>query len=196
MLLANGGIGMEDNIVLATNLVYGNIGRDDHVIFSEHNPSLYKQQNDPPILSTAGKLVVAQLAFVILLVLISAGRRFGTVHPLPEQSERRRGWELVKAMAGLYRKAEARHVALTAVYQAFRREMFSKFGVDFTAKPNDAADSILRAKQVDKARLMSLLARCDQIQNGEKPSDNEAIMLTRSIEEFRRELGIARSTDN
>jgi hypothetical protein len=99
-------------------------------------------------------------------------------------------------MAGLYRRAGARELAMTAIYQSFWRELIMKFGVTPSASPEDAAQTIFRAVNTDKARLGALLSRCEQVAEGKKISDGEALMLAESIEDFRRELGIARSTND
>ena len=85
---------------------------------------------------------------------------------------------------------------MKAIYASFRRELIVKFGVSPDASPDDAAETVFRARQVDKARLTALLSRCENIAKGQETSDSEVISLTKSIEEFRRELGIARSTKN
>ena len=189
LMLANSMIREEDNVVLLTNLVYERAGKNGLTLFIERGRTAFRRGGPPPALGPAGKLALAQLAFTSLLVLISAGRRFGAVHPLPERFERRRGWEFVRAAAGLYRRAEAREVALAAIYQSFRRELAARFGISPSAAPAEAAEAVLRARQVDRARLTALLARCDRVASGQKTSDGEMIALVRSIEEFREELG-------
>ena len=190
LILANSMIREEDNVVLLTNVVYENAGESGLILFVEPEVFLAGEKKAAPAIGRAGKLALAQLAFTVLLVLISAGWRFGAVHPLPERTEKRRAWEFVRAMAGLYRRAEAREAALGAVYQSFRRQLHTRFGVSADAAPAAAAQAVLRARPVDLAQLTALLSRCDQIAAGRKTSDDEMIALTRSIEEFRSELGV------
>jgi hypothetical protein len=195
--LSNSMIGEEDNSVLLTNLVYEHAPQDSRVLFAEYDEILARREGSaPPVLGRGGKLALAQVLFAALFILISAGRRFGAIHPLPERVGQRRGWEFVRAMAGLYRRAEAREAALTAIHRSFRRELALRFGVADSATPGQAAETILRARQADRARLTALLSRCDQIAAGSKTSDAEIVALSRTIEECRRELGIARSTND
>lgn len=197
LFFSNLGIREKDNVVLAVNFVYENANKGDLVLFAEYKPQEMQGEKLPPLLGRGGILSLALIGFVALLLLISHAQRFGAIHPLPEREEKRRGWELVRAMAGLYRRAEAREVALSSVYQSFWRELVTKFGVAPSASADDAANTILRSEQVDCARLAALLSRCKRIADeGEKISDGEALMLAKSIEEFRRELGIARPTNN
>lgn len=196
LLVANSQIRDVDNVVLITNLVYENAGENDGVFFWEYDPLAGFKNEPPPLLDLGGWLALGELTLVTLLILISIGRRFGAIHPLPEWVEQPRGWELVRAMAGLYHRAEARGIAMKAIYASFRRELIVKFGVSPDASPDDAAETVFRARQVDKARLTALLSRCENIAKGQETSDSEVISLTKSIEEFRRELGIARSTKN
>ena len=197
-MFANSGIGTEDNFVLFSNLVYENAGKGDRVLFLEWDKIMADEiENESPLLARSGALALGELLVVVLVLLVSASRRFGTAHPLPETVERRKGAEFVVAMAGLYRRAQAREAALTSVYESFRRELVVKFGVSPEAGPVEAADTVLRARQIDREKLIALLERCDGAAHGrEKLADGDVVALTRTIEEFRRELGIARSTDD
>lgn len=192
LIFANANIKRRDNVVLVTNLIYGNAGRNDRVLFSEYisDPS---SASLPPMLGIGGKLALFNLLLVALLVMISAGRRFGQIHPLADTKEKRRGWELIRAMAGLYQRAHARQHALATIYSSFRRELVIKFGVAQHATPNDVVETVLRFAPADKSKLESVIKRCERVIGGYEVSDGEAISLTGSIEELRRELGIARS---
>jgi hypothetical protein len=145
------------------------------------------------VVGRGGRLALYGILFVVLMVVLSASRRFGAIHPLLEKEDRPRGWEFVRAMAGLYKRAEAREVAVQTVYKSFRRELSSIFGVSPDASPEDASEIILRTRQMDRARLTSLLHRCDDLYSDHKLTDHEAIGLLKLIEECRRELGIART---
>lgn len=195
LLFANSIIREEDNVVLVTNLVYRNAGKGDLVLFAEYDRILANSDRPKSPLGLPGKLVLAQITFAVVVLLLSAGHRFGGIHPLPEKEQRMRGWEFVRAVAGLYQRAEAREVALASVYRSFRRELILRFGVSPTATPAEAAEAILRSREVDRARLTALMTRCDRVAGGEKISDGEAIALCWTIEECRKELGIARTGD-
>lgn len=192
MIFSNERMKMADNVVLVTNFVYENVGRNDRVLFSEYTPRAIDQP--PPMLGVGGKLAMVNLAFVVLLVLISSGRRFGQVHPLPESTERRRGWELIKAMAGLYQRAQAKEYALATIYNSFRRELVVKFGVLPYATPTAVVETVARFVKVDKSKLESVIKGCERVAGGYSISEGEAMVLIGSIEELRRELGIVRST--
>ncbi|MEN6372765.1 MAG: DUF4350 domain-containing protein [Armatimonadota bacterium] len=193
MIFANANIKKTDNIVLATNMIYENAGKNDRVLFSEYKSDPLSDEEMPPMLGIGGKLVLFNLLLVVLLVMISAGRRFGEIHPLKEAKEQRRGWELVRAMAGLYYRANARQHAFAAIYSSFRRELVMKFGVKQHEPPNEVVEAVLRFASVDKSKLESVIKRCERVMGGYEVSDSETILLIRSIEELRRELGIARS---
>lgn len=196
-MLANSGIRGEDNFVLISNLVYENAGRGDRVLFAEWSRMPDAAGKDTgPLLGRAGRLAYGWFIAVVLIALLSSARRFGAVHPLKGREERRKGAEFVQAIAGLYRRAEARDAAFSAIYQEFRREIFLRFGVSPEAKPSEAADAVLRARNIDAARLAALLERCEGVTGGSELSDHDAVELVRAIEDFRRELGIARSRDN
>lgn len=192
-LISNSGLRKADNVVFATNLVYANTSDHDLVVFLEpDNAGATGDKRPPEVLDLGGKLSFSLLGLVILMVLISAGTRFGEIHPLIDKSEKKRAWELVGAMAGLYMRAEAREAALVFVFRAFMRELVTRYGVPPSASPEEAAETVLRARDVDRARLLSLIQRCKDIECGRKADDLEVLKLAKSIEQLRRELGIAR----
>lgn len=195
-IFANSRIREEDNVVLVTNLIYRNAAKDDLILFAEYNKIVRHSERSKPIFGTAGKLALAQIGFAIVVLLFSVGRRFGAIHPLSESERRPRGWEFVRAIAALYSRAEAREVALGSIYRSFRMELMLKFGAPDDATPEQAADAVIRSREIDRARLVALLARCEQVTHAEKITDGEAIALAGAIEECRRELGIARREIN
>lgn len=193
MLLSNSEIREQDNVVLVTNMVDTNAAPGDKVLFIEYGEIIASRGiSAMGVIGRGGRLAVFEILLVVLLVVISASRRFGAIHPLAEKEERPRGWEFVRAMAGLYRRAEAREVAVGSVYKSFRRDLSAVFGVSPDASPEDASETVLRTRQMDRARLTSLLHKCNELSK-QKLTDHEAIGLLKTIEECRRELGIART---
>jgi hypothetical protein len=165
MIFSNSSIRKEDNVVLATNLIYENAGRNDTVLFSEYK-SDPMNDDTPPVLGTGGKLALLEVAFVVLLIIISSAKRFGQIHPLKESVEKRKGWELIRAVAGLYQRANAREHALVTIYGSFRRELVIKYGVSPHATPNDVIETVTRFAQVDKSKLESTIKRCERVAGG------------------------------
>lgn len=194
LMLANSGIRNEDNVVLITNMVYANAGAGGRVLFAEYDQILSKK--DVSVLSVIGRggqLALGVVCLVALITALSCSRRFGTIHPLKEKEDRPRGWEFVRATAGLYRRAQAREASVGSVYRSFRRELATTFGVNPSTDPQLAAEMILKARQIDKARVAAVMQKCELVLKGHNLTDHEAFLILRTIEECRRELGIART---
>ncbi len=194
-LFQNCDIDKKDNVVLITNVVCAN-AHGGRVVFCEDLPKASPRETSNRLpFTTTGWIVLSQILFAVLLVLISAGKRFGAIHPLIETTKRRRSWELVRAMAELLRRAEAKEAAFISIYRDFRRELTYAFGVAPDADPETAVNVISAAYNTRKAQLSALLVRGEEIVQGGKSSESEVLKLIDSIEKLRRELEIARPTN-
>src|SRR6266498_940535 len=118
-IVANGGIGLKDNLRLTLNLLSASNGL---IAFDEFHQGRAVTRNafvnyfaGTPVLAICGQLVL-----LILLVLWTRGRRFARPLPLPHV-DRRSSLEFVASMAELQQRAGAFDLAIENIYSRTRR---------------------------------------------------------------------------
>src|SRR6185295_5532393 len=118
-IVANGGIGLQDNLKLMTNVLAVSEGL---IAFDEFHQGYGTSQNafvgyfeGTPVLAICGQIV-----FLILLMLWTRGRRFARPLPLA-QTDRRSSLEFVASMAELQERARAYDLAIENIYSRTRR---------------------------------------------------------------------------
>src|SRR6185503_5254756 len=118
-IVANGGIGLKDNLRLTTNILAVSEGL---VAFDEFHQGHGTSRNPfvgyfegTPVLAICG-----QIGLLILLMLWTRGRRFARPLPLV-QPDRRSSLEFVASMAELQQRARAYDLAIENIYSRTRR---------------------------------------------------------------------------
>jgi hypothetical protein len=130
--------------------------------------------------------MLAQGAFIILLIIYSRARRFA--RPLPLSRERRTTTlEFVGSMATIARLARASDLAMQNIYSEFRRRLCRFSNLSSSVETAKLARAVAVRAGLDERDLKLLLLKCEQVAHGEHVSDSEMLQLVsrvRSVEEL------------
>jgi hypothetical protein len=187
-IITNGGIGLKDNLKLATNLLAVS---DGLIAFDEfhqghgatHNAFVGYFQGTP-VLAICGQIVL-----VILLMLWTRGRRFARALPLP-QVDRRSSLEFVASMAELQQRARAYDLAIENIYSRTRRVLARYAGVDYNSSRRVIAERIAARSTVKAHQLDALMRQAEEAINGGGISERQSIQLVKSLREIETTLGL------
>lgn len=187
-IVANAGLGLADNLLLARNLVVVN---DGLIAFDEFHQGRAASQNHlaayfagTPVLPIA-----AQLGLIILAVLWTRSRRFGRSLPLV-QPDRRSKLEYVASMAELQQRSRAYDLAIENIYQRTRRALARYAGLDGTASYKTIAQRVAARSKLDQHQLETVMGRCEDAINGDPTSAKQALTLVGRLREIEDTLGI------
>ena len=187
-IVANGGIGLKDNLTLATNLLAvpgGLIAFDEfHQGHGTTHNELVSYFEGTPVLAIAGQIV-----FLILLMLWTRGRRFARPLPLP-QVDRRSSLEFVASMAELQQRARAYDLAIENIYSRLRRVLARYAGVDYNSPRREIAERIASRSTIKAHELETLMRQSEDAINGNKISEKQSIHLVKRLREIEATLGL------
>ncbi|CAN5260147.1 DUF4350 domain-containing protein [soil metagenome] len=191
-IVANGGISLADNAILAINLVDAGQGI---IAFDEYHQG-YGTDSNRFLQFFAGTPVVAiffQAMLLIGLAFLSNSRRFA--RPVPEPGpDRLSKLEYVAAMAELQRRTKAYDLAIENIYSEFRRRAARLLGVDNKTIPtNELASQIAHRVGSDQYEIGAALVKCEEIIRGEPTNRSEAVALTAKIRDIESKLGLSRA---
>jgi hypothetical protein len=187
-MVANGGIGLRDNLQLAINLLTTDGGR---IAFDEFHQG-HGATHNPWVNYFAGTPVLAlcaQLALLILLLLWTRGRRFARPLPLP-QVDRRSNLEFVASMAELQQRARAYDLAIENIYSRLRRVLARFAGVDYNSSRKLIAEGIALRAPVSATDVERLMRQSEDAINGEPITERQSLQLVRSLRELESTLGL------
>lgn len=195
-VVANGGIVLKDNLVLAINML-GGPQTSGLIAFDEYHQGRGITQNafasyfaGTPVLPIAGQLVL-----LVLVVLWTNGRRFARPLPLP-QVDRRSSLEFVASMAELQERSRAYDLAIENIYTRTRRVLARHAGVDYNSSRSEIAQRIAERSTIDRNKLETLMRQCEEAINGEPITSRQSIHLVKRLREVERFLGLGmRSRD-
>ena len=193
-MVANAGIGLNDNLQLAINTI---AGREGLIAFDEYHQGRGINQNaiagyfaGTPVIALA-----AQVALIVLLILWSKARRFGRALPLP-QVDRRSSLEFVASMAELQERSKAYDLAIENIYTRTRRVLARYAGLNYNSSRSEIASSIAARSNIDAHKLETLMRQCEETINGEPINWRRSVDLVRRLREVERQLGLGmRSRD-
>ena len=187
-IVANGGIGLQDNLKLTTNVLAVS---DGLVAFDEFHQGHGTSRNPfvgyfegTPVLAICGQIV-----FLVLLVLWTRGRRFARPLPLV-QADRRSSLEFVASMAELQQRARAYDLAIENIYSRTRRVLARYAGVDYNSPRRLIAERIAARSTIKAHQLDSLMSQAEEAINGGAISERQSIQLVKRLREVEITLGL------
>ena len=187
-IVANGGIGLKDNLQLAINLLSTSEGL---IAFDEFHQGRGVTHNafvsyfaGTPVLAIGG-----QLLLLVLLVLWTRGRRFARPLPLP-QVDRRSSLEFVASMAELQQRARAFDLAIENIYSRTRRVLARYAGVDYNSSRREIAQRIAARSTLAAHQIETLMRQSEEAINGEAISERQSIQLVKRLRELEGTLGL------
>jgi len=190
----NGHLARNDNARFLVALVAAHaVPASRRVAFDEFRQGYQTADTFWDAIGRPGQRVAWQLLLLVLLLVYSAGRRFGLPRPLPAPP--RTSSEYVASLADLYRRAGAGDAALEGVYLSFWRDLCRAAGLPYDAPTNEVVSHAARTLATgDKAAVEERLRRVvnefeTKIEAG-RVRDNELAPLARELEALRKELGI------
>lgn len=190
-IVANNGIKLADNVVLALNLFADRPA--GKIAFDEFHHGYGSRSSRGGVLAyfrgTPVPWILAQVALIAALVVYTYGRRFARAIPL-KREQRTTNLEFVSSMANITRLASASDLAMQNIYGEFRKRLCR-----FSSLPPNADDARLAAAAARRARieqgeLEGLLARCEALTRGEQTSDAELLKLVTRIREIETQIGL------
>jgi hypothetical protein len=187
-IVANAGIGLKDNLQLAINLLSTSEGL---IAFDEFHQGRAATHNEfvsyfegTPVLAICG-----QLAFLILLMIWTRGRRFARPLPLP-QVDRRSSLEFVASMAELQQRARAFDLAIENIYSRTRRVLARYAGVDYNSPRTEIAARIAARSSLSAHQVETLMRQSEEAINGGAISERQSIQLVKRLREMEGALGL------
>ena len=182
-----------DNARFITDLIRTYAGAGGRVGFDEYHQGFQEADNFWDAVGRPGQLAAWQLLGLTLLIVYSAGRRFGLPRPLPASS--RVSSEYVASLADLYRRAGAADAALEGVYLSFWRDLCRAVALSYDAPTDEVVRRAARTLGTgDKAdlerRLHAIVGACEAKIDEGKVRDRDLLPLARDLEAMRKELGL------
>ena len=189
-IIANGGILLKDNLILAVNML-GGPQTSGLIAFDEYHQGRGITRNafasyfaGTPVLPIAGQLVL-----LVLVVLWTNGRRFGRPLPLA-RVDRRSSLEFVASMAELQERSRAFDLAIENIYTRIRRVLARHAGVNYNSSRSEIAQRIAQRSTIDQNELETLMRKCEEAINGEPINARQSMHLVRRLREIERDLGL------
>lgn len=187
-IVANGGIGLKDNLRLTLNLLSASNGL---IAFDEFHQGRAVAHNafvnyfaGTPVLAICGQLVL-----LILLVLWTRGRRFARPLPLPHV-DRRSSLEFVASMAELQQRARAFDLAIENIYSRTRRVLARYAGVDYNSPRAEIAERIAARSTLSAHQVETLMRQSEEAINGAAITERQSIQLVKRLREVETTLGL------
>lgn len=187
-IVANGGIGLSDNLQLAINMVSA---ADGMIAFDEFHQGRGITRNafasyfaGTPVLAICG-----QIALLVLVVLWTRGRRFARPLPLA-RVDRRSSLEFVASMAELQQRAKAFDLAIENVYSRTRRILARYAGVDYNSPRSEIAARVASRSSLEAHQVETVMRQAEEAINGGAISERQSIHLVRRLREIESALGL------
>ena len=187
-IVANGGIGLKDNVQLAINLLSSS---DGVIAFDEFHQGRGVTHNafasyfaGTPVLAIGGQIVL-----LILLMLWTRGRRFARPLPLPVV-DRRSSLEVVASMAELQQRAKAFDLAIENIYSRTRRVLARYAGLDYNSPRSEIAKRVADRSTLNVHQLETLMRQSEEAINGGAISERQSIQLVKRLREVEGSLGL------
>ncbi len=187
-IVTNVGLGLQDNLQLATNVLASSGGL---IAFDEFHQGRGATSNEfvsyfagTPVLAIGGQIIL-----VILLIVWTRGRRFARPLPLP-QVDRRSSLEFVASMAELQQRAHAYDLAIENIYARTRRVLASYAGMDYNSPRAEIAERVALRSTMTAHQIETLMRQAEDAINGGEISERKTIHLVRRLRELEISLGL------
>ncbi len=182
-LMSNAAIGQAQNLEFLLNAAGAKGGRirwDEY--YHGYQGSLWTYMGRTPV-----PWGLAQVAVVLLAVVLTFGRRHGPVMP-PHTETRLSPVEFVETLGGLYHRARASGQAVGIAYRRFRYLLAKRLGLSPTTpveQMHNAARDRLGAKYPG---LYEAMLKCDRLERNPELEDNDpaALRLVQALEHYAR----------
>jgi hypothetical protein len=187
-IFSNNGVSQKDNFQLAINMLTSGGGL---IAFDEFHQGRGTMQN-PFVGYFAGTPVLAfcgQLAFLVVLVLWTRGRRFARPLPLPHV-DRRSTLEFVASMAEVQQRARAYDLAIENIYTRTRRVLARYAGLDYNSPRSEIARRVAARSTIDARQLEVVMRQCEEAINGQHVGARQSIHLVTRLREIEATLGL------
>jgi hypothetical protein len=187
-VIANGGIGLKDNLLLDVNVLTNSGGL---IAFDEYHQGRGVTSN-PIATYFAGTPVLsigAQIVLLVVMILWTKSRRFARPLPLPAV-DRRSSLEFVASMAELQERSKAYDLALENIYMRTRRALARYAAVDYNSPRSMIASRVASRSSLDAHRVEVLMRQCEEVINGLSISWRQCLDLVRRLRELERSLGL------
>ncbi len=191
-LVANGGIGLRDNLQLALNVLGASRADPESLIaFDEFHQGRMTASNPfvgyfagTPVLAIAGQVIL-----LVILILWTRGRRFARPVPLPFV-DRRSSLEFVASMAELQQRARAYDLAIENIYSRTRRVLARYAGVDYNSPRREIAAGVASRSTLSAHQVETLMKQSEEAINGGGISERQSIQLVKRLREIENTLGL------
>ena len=187
-IVANSGISLNDNLLLAINVVGGEGGL---IAFDEYHQGRGLTSN-PFASYFAGTPIIAiavQLVILIVFVLWTRGRRFARALPL-SQVDRRSSLEFVASMSELQERSRAYDLAIENIYSRTRRALARHAAVEYNSSRALIASRVAMRSTLDAKELETLMRQCEEVINGAQINWKQSLDLVRRLREVESALGL------
>ena len=138
--------------------------------------------------------VAAQIAFGLLLILVTYSRRYGTIRE-PGKVSRLSPLEFVDTLGSLYKTAHAGSAAVRVAYQRTRFQMTRQLGLPGNAMPAEIARGAARMLGWDEEQLLGSLLQAERDSRAIGLSDAEALALVQELHDYAERLETRRAPE-
>lgn len=138
--------------------------------------------------------VGAQIAFGLLLILVTYSRRYGTIRE-PGKISRLSPLEFVDTLGSLYKTAHAGSAAVRVAYQRTRFQMTRQLGLPGNAAAAEIARSAGRMLGWDEAQLLGSLLQAERDSRAIGLDDAQALALVQELHDYAERLETRRAPE-
>jgi hypothetical protein len=184
--LTNRGIKEPGNLALLLNSIGGNDGQE--ILWDEY---FHGARSD--FWGYFGKTplpwVFAQLGLLLVFVLLTYSRRYGTIR-MPGKVSRLSPLEFVDTLGDLYTAGHAGSAAVRVAYQRLRFQLTRQLGLTSNATVAELAQMASRTLGWEQQSFLGTLARADRSSRALGVTDAQALEIVRDLQEYTARLEI------
>jgi hypothetical protein len=184
--LTNRGLKEPGNLALFINSIGGIQGQE--ILWDEY---FHGARNDfwGYFGNTPLPWVLAQLGLLLMFVLVTYSRRYGTIR-MPGKVSRLSPLEFVDTLGDLYTAGHAGSAAVRVAYQRLRFQLIRQLGLTSNATVAELAQMGNRTLGWEEQSFLGTLARADRSSRALGVTDAEALEIVRDLQEYTARLEI------